>query len=104
MEFKKCQKAELTIKKSKLMDACLNGNGDLFKEIKAMRKTRPRVADSIDGATEDLSGHFSNIYSELYNCVDDGEEVKNICAPFSLAQITTSAEGSKKYHCIIPAP
>ena len=39
MEFKKCKRTEQTIKKSKLLDACLNGNGDLFKEIKLMRKS-----------------------------------------------------------------
>ena len=79
IEFKKCKKAELKIKKNKLLDACLNGNGSLFKEIKAMRSSKPKVADSIDGVNEDLSGHFSNIYTELYNCVEDGDEVKQIC-------------------------
>ena len=39
MEFKKCQKAEKSIKKSKILEACLNGQAELFKEIKAMRKT-----------------------------------------------------------------
>ena len=78
MEFKKCQKAELTIKKSKLLDACLNGNGDLFKEIKSMRKTKTSVADKIDGVSENIPNHFKNIYSELYNSVKDGDEVKKI--------------------------
>ena len=27
---KKCKRAELDIKKSKLLDTCVNGNGDLF--------------------------------------------------------------------------
>ena len=30
VEYKKCEKAEQQIKKSKLLDACLNGNGELF--------------------------------------------------------------------------
>ena len=33
MEFKKFKRPEQTIKKSKLLDACLNGNCNLFKEI-----------------------------------------------------------------------
>ena len=78
MEHKKCVKAELTIKKSKLLDACLNGNGDLFKEIKAMRRSKPTVADSIDGVKEDIPEYFSNIYRDLYNSVSDGDEVKLI--------------------------
>ena len=78
MEYKKCQKSEQTIKKSKLLDACLNGNGELFKEIKSMRRCKPKVADSIDGVHENLPDYFSNIYKELYNSVDDAEEVKLI--------------------------
>ena len=78
MEFKKCQKAETTIRKSKLLDACINGNGELFKEIKAMRRTKPLVADTIDGEKKEISNHFRNIYKELYNCVNDGEEVMKI--------------------------
>ena len=78
MEYKKCQKAELSIKKTKLLDACLNGNGDLFREIKKMRKTKTVVADKVDGITDDIPNHFGDIYKELYNSVGDGEEVKLI--------------------------
>ena len=66
-EFKKCKKAETTIKKSKLLDACLNGNGNLFKEIKAMRNTKSQCADTIDGVTNNIPEHFKNIYSTLYS-------------------------------------
>ena len=78
-EYKKCVRAEAKIKKSKLLDACINGNGDLFKEVKSMRKVTPKVADTMDGVKEDIPNHFGNIYKELYNCVDDGEEVVKIC-------------------------
>ena len=78
MEYKKCQKSEQTIKKSKLLDACLNDSGELFKEIKSRRRCKPKVADSIDGVHKNLPDHFSNIYKELYNSVDDAEEVKLI--------------------------
>ena len=77
-EFKKCERAEKNIKKSKLLDACLNGNGNLFKEIKSMRRTKPVCADQIDGVTEDLPGHFRSIYEELYNSVEDAHEVETI--------------------------
>ena len=78
MEFKKCQRAENTIRKSKLLDACINGNGDLFKEIKAMRKTKPMIADTIDGVKNDIPNHFRTIYNDLYNSVDDNNEVLKI--------------------------
>ena len=78
MELKKCQKAEKIIKKTKLLNACLNGDGDLFDEIKKMRKTKVVVADKIDGVTKEIPNHFGNIYEELFNSVKDGEEVKLI--------------------------
>ena len=78
MELKKCQKAEKIIKKTKLLDACLNGDGNLFAEIKKMRKTKTVVADKIDGVTEDIPNHFGNIYKELFNSVKDADEVKTI--------------------------
>ena len=37
------------MKKSKLLNACLGEGGDLFKEIKEMKKTKSVVATSIDG-------------------------------------------------------
>ena len=78
VEFKRCVKAENQIKKSKLLDACINGNGELFKEIKSMRKTKSKVAEEIDGVKNEIPNHFGNIYKELYNCVNDGEEIVKI--------------------------
>ena len=77
-ELKKCHKSEEIIKKSRLLDACLNGEGDLFREIKSMRKTKPVHADKIDGESKDIPNHFRNIYSNLYNSVRDSEEVNKI--------------------------
>ena len=44
-----------------------------------MRKVNQKAADTIDGVQQDIPNHFGNIYKELYNCVDDGEEVVKIC-------------------------
>ena len=77
-EFKKCQKSEKLIKKSRLLDAGLNGEGDLFQEVKKMRKTRPVHADKIDGVSENIPDHFKDIYSDLYNSVEDGPDVVKI--------------------------
>ena len=73
--YKKCKKAEEKIKRSKLLSACLGEGGDLFKEIKALRKAPPTVATSIDGELEDVPDHFGNIYSTLYNSADDATEL-----------------------------
>ena len=42
--IRKCKKAENSIRRNRLLDACINGNGDIFKEIKKMRKSAPVVA------------------------------------------------------------
>ena len=52
VEFKKCKKAK---------DACLNGNGELFKEIKLMRRMKPKQADTIDGVKDNIPNHFKDI-------------------------------------------
>jgi hypothetical protein len=39
-EYKKCRKVEKRIKRSKLLDACVCGDGDLFSELKKLRHTR----------------------------------------------------------------
>ena len=70
-EYKKCCKADLKIKSSKLLDSCLNGGGDLFKQIKHMRKCKPVVATSMDGVKTDIKGHFKSKYEALYNSADD---------------------------------
>ena len=53
------------------MDACVNGNGEIFKEIKKMRNYKPTVAVSMDGEKDNIANHFKDIYDDLYNSVDD---------------------------------
>ena len=78
-QFKKCQKAENTIKKSKLLDSCINGGDcDLFKEIKSIRKSNPVVATRLDGIYDNVKEHFMDIYEKLFNSTDDGMELMNV--------------------------
>ena len=67
------------IKKNKLLDACLNSNSDLFKEIKKMRSVKPCVANSIDGVKDNIADHFKSVYEGLYNSVDDSAELVELC-------------------------
>ena len=70
----------MTLVKNKLLDACLNGKGDVFKEIKSLRATKPMVATSMDGNKSNISDHFKDIYSTLYNSVNDIDDVNDIAA------------------------
>ena len=74
-QYRKCEKSEETIKKNKLLDACLNGDGDIFKQIKLLRKSGQVVSTSMDGIKTDIPGHFKKIYSKLYNAHDDVEKM-----------------------------
>ena len=76
--YRKCRKSEDKIARNKLLDACLNGQGDIFKEIKKLRASKPIVATSMDGVKDDIFRHFKTIYSTLYNSVDDQEELMNV--------------------------
>ena len=76
--FKKCQRNKNLIKKNKLLNACINGDSNLFEEIKTMRKTHSRAAKSIDGVSNNIPNHFRNIYNELYNKVNDINDVELI--------------------------
>ena len=64
----------------KLLSACLGEGGDLFKEIKALRKSDPVIATSMDGATENIPDHFGGIYSQLYNSANDTEKMEEVHA------------------------
>ena len=77
-QVKKCKKSEDIIKRNKLLDACVNGNGNIFTEIKKMRKSKPVVATSMDNENDDIPNHFKGIYSKLYNSVNDKDELEAI--------------------------
>ena len=56
----------------------MNGNGDLFKELKKIRHHSPQIATSIDGKNDDLANHFKGLYAELYSSVNDDNETFEI--------------------------
>ena len=60
------------------MNVCINGKGDLFEEVKRMRRHKPKAASSMDGNTEDIPGHFLSIYSGLYNEANDEHEIDSM--------------------------
>ena len=61
------------------MESCLTGDcGDLFKEVKALRRTKPSVAASIDGVNENVADYLKDIYSQLYNSVDEKQDLADL--------------------------
>ena len=76
--MRKCKRAEETIKRNKLLEACVTGDGDIFKEIKKLRKTEPVVATKMDEETENIPKHFKNVFKKVYNKVEDKEELNKV--------------------------
>ena len=59
------------------MDACLNGNGDVFDEIRKMRNVKKSLPHTMDGQTN-VTERFKNVYQKLYNSVDDEHETQTV--------------------------
>ena len=77
-QVKKCRKSEDLIRRNNFLDACLNGSSDIFSEIRKQRKSDKVTANIIDGKDENVEEHFSGIYSNLYNSIDDKEAMKKM--------------------------
>ena len=66
------------VRRNTLLDACINNNGDIFKEIRKLRTTPPAMSSVIDGNNTNIEGHFAKVYGKLYNTCDDAENLSRI--------------------------
>ena len=66
---RKCRKSEEKIKSNKLLEACINNDKNIFEEIKKLCKCNNSSANSIDGKTNNIEEHFTNVYEDLYTSV-----------------------------------
>ena len=78
LQIRKCKKAAEILKRNALLDSCINGKGDIFTEIRKMRKAPAAVVNSVDGVTQDIPGHFASIYRQLYNSVDEQTKINSL--------------------------
>ena len=79
INIRKCKKLEKFIINNKLIENCFQNDLDLFAEIKKARKIKPDIAASIDGVSgNEIPEKFGKVYSELFNKLDDEENLKNI--------------------------
>ena len=77
MQLRKCKRASEMIKNCKIVQNCLSGDKDLFREIKKSRKNDSNKATSIDGKTgHEIPNQFKTVYSDLYNRVDDKADLE----------------------------
>ena len=70
-QLRKNRRMAECIKKNVLLDACINDNGDIFKEIRKLRMAAPTVSSVIDGVSSKIENHFAYVYGKQYNSIDD---------------------------------
>ena len=59
------------LKRDKMLTSCLNGDGDIFKEIRKQRRCKQAYPTTIDGRSNDIPNYLACKYETLYNQVDD---------------------------------
>ena len=76
-QIRKCKRSVDIIKKDKLLDACVNGKGNIFDELRKIRKVKKHVPHTMNGKTN-VSETFANVYQNLYNSAGDKEEISKL--------------------------
>ena len=78
-QVRKCKRVEEFIRNQKIVENCLDGDQDLFKEIKKQRSNNNEDEVTIDGVSGDeIPGKFAEIYKDLYNMSSDEEAISGI--------------------------
>ena len=77
---RRCKKAALKLKEDKMVECLLNGDTDLFNEVRKSRSSRKECATTIDGqlGAENISNHFRQQYETLYNQQKSEQDMKSI--------------------------
>ena len=83
-QIRKNRKMNDIIKKNRLLNACINNNGDIFDEIKKLRKA-PTVPTMVDGVSYKIESHFANTYRQLYNSIEDDHNLTHVAEHLSKA-------------------
>ena len=78
-QIRKCKRVESFIKNRKLVENSLEGENDIFAEIRRHRGKDTEESVTIDGANgENIPNKFADVYEELYNRENDGQTVNEV--------------------------
>ena len=78
LHIRKNRRMQEQLKRNKLLECCLQGDRNIFDEVKKSRKCISSSVTSIDNVTEDIPSHFAKLYENLYNSVDDDEDLRKL--------------------------
>ena len=75
LEIRKKKRVIERMKHDKMLNSCLNKDGDIFKEIRKQRACKNSCPTSIDGRSKEIPDYLAGRYEQLYNQVDDRENL-----------------------------
>ena len=80
MAKRKCINASEALKRENFILASLNGDKDLFKELKKRRGFDSTTSTKVDGANspESIADKFKDIYEKLYNRTSNSEPINKL--------------------------
>ena len=78
LHIRKSRRAAELLKKNALLNACISDQGDIFKEIRKLRRAPPSMTAAIDGVTSNVESHFAQVYEKLYNSVEDTDDMEEV--------------------------
>ena len=77
-QIRKSRRAADRLKKDALLEARVSDRGDIFKEIRKIRRAPPATSEAIDGVTSNIESHFASVYGKLYNSVEDTKDMEDV--------------------------
>ena len=88
--IRKCKKSVELIMKNKLLDAYINGKGNIFDEFGKIRNVKRDFQQTID-SSNNVADKFASVYKKLYISTQDQDETLNI-----LGNVNTSMRCRKE--------
>ena len=78
---RRLKRASESVQNDKFVSSIIKGGVNIFAEIKKFRGTGASCSSRIDDfvGSANISNHFAEIYSDLYNKVEHGEQFENLC-------------------------
>ena len=61
-----------------MLSSCIENDGNIFKEIKRMRKCHQTPPATIDDVSDDIPAYMAEKYKKLYNSVDDASKIAEL--------------------------
>ena len=66
------------MKRDKMLNSCIENDGNIFEEIKRMRKCHQTPATTIDDVSDNIPTYMAGKYEKLYNSVDDESNIAEL--------------------------